>query len=89
MCCCSTSGFASAIYATHGKSYKILAGADLYVASGTFSDWSYGARGVASFVFELRPARGGGGFVLPPEEIVPTCEESLAAVLELAELSES
>jgi hypothetical protein len=78
---------ATAIYTTHGKSYRTIAGADLYPASGTFSDWSYGARGVTSFVFELRPQKG-TGFVLPPEEIVPTCDETFAAILELADLVE-
>ena len=77
---------ASAIYATDGKAYKVQSGAELYPASGTLSDWAYGAQGSTSFVMELRPAPGGGGFVLPPEEIVPTCEESLAAVLELSSL---
>ena len=77
---------ASAIYASDGKSYRVQSGAELYPASGTLSDWAYGDQGIWSFVFELRPAPGGGGFVLPPEEIVPTCEESLAAVLELAGL---
>ena len=40
--------------------------------------------GVASFVIELRP-RGGSGFVLPPDQIMPTCDEGLAAVLALGE----
>jgi len=74
---------ASAIYATHGKRYKVIDGAKLYPASGTLMDWVYGEREAASFVVELRPARG-DGFVLPPEQIVPTCEESLAATLALA-----
>ncbi len=48
-------------------------------------DWAYGERGVLSFLIELRPSAGKGGFVLPPEQIAPTCDESLAAVLELAD----
>ena len=75
---------ASAIYATHGKRYEVIDGARLYPASGTLMDWVYGEREAASFVVELRPARG-DGFILPPEEIVPTCEESLAATLALAQ----
>lgn len=75
----------SAIYAEHGHRYEIGSGAGLYKASGTFFDWAYGDQGALSFVIELRPARGRGGFVLPPSQIVPTCEESLAAVLEVAE----
>lgn len=74
----------TAIYVTHGKEYKIQSGAELYPASGTFTDWAYGEAGAVSFIIELRPKRR-GGFVLPPEEIKPTCEESYAATLELAE----
>jgi hypothetical protein len=48
------------------------------------SDWMYGVAGALSYTVELRPGRGGrSGFVLPPEQIVPTCDEALAAVLEL------
>jgi hypothetical protein len=75
----------SAIYAEHGQRYEIGSGAGLYKASGTFTDWAYGDQGALSFVVELRPSRGRGGFVLPPAQIIPTCEESLAAVLEVAE----
>lgn len=73
---------ASAIYATHAKTYKLQAGADLYAAGGTLMDYGYAERGALSFTIELRP-NGGKGFVLPPEQIVPTCDESLAALLEL------
>ena len=79
---------ASAIAAAHGERYRIGSAPEiLYAAGGTMSDWVYGEAGAVSFTVELRPpmGRGGGGFVLPPEQIVPTCEESLAAVLELAE----
>jgi hypothetical protein len=73
---------AEAIAATHGERYRPMSGESLYPASGTLMDWAYGAHGVASFVIELRP-RGGTGFVLPPAQIVPTCDEGLAAVLAL------
>ncbi len=77
----------SAMYAEHEHAYKILAGSGLYPAGGTLSDWVYGEKKALSFTVELRPGgnRGRGGFVLPPEQIVPTCDESLAAVLELAD----
>jgi hypothetical protein len=76
----------TAMYAAHGERYEILPGSELRVgASGTLSDWTYGERGVLSFVVELRPPMGRGGFVLPPEQIIPACEESFAGVLELAE----
>ncbi len=68
----------------HGKRYRLMPGEQLYPASGTLLDWVYGERGAISFVIELRPT-GGGGFVLPPEQIVPTCDEGLVAVLELGE----
>lgn len=75
---------ASAIYDTHGETYRVMSGRDLYPASGTMIDWAYGEHEAVSFVFELRP-NDRRGFVLPPEEIIPTCDESYAAVLELAE----
>jgi carboxypeptidase A4 len=73
-----------AIAAAHGERYRPMSGESLYPASGTLMDWAYGTHGVASFVIELRP-RGGTGFVLPPDQIVPTCDEGLAAVLALGE----
>jgi carboxypeptidase T len=77
---------ASAMFATHGERYQIRRGADLmFGASGTLGDWVYGEAGALSLLVELRPPPGRGGFVLPPDQIVPTCEENLAAVLELAE----
>jgi len=77
-------GMAKAIRAEHKERYRLMPGESLYPASGTMLDWAYGERGAASFVIELRP-RGGSGFVLPPDQIVPTCDEGLAAVLSLGE----
>lgn len=74
----------TAIASTHGKRYKAQAGSDLYVAGGVMTDWAYETTGAKSFVIELRP-RGGNGFVLPPEQIRPTCDEALAAVVALGE----
>jgi carboxypeptidase T len=70
-----------------GQRYAIRPGSTLQRgAGGTAADWSYGTQGALSFLIELRPTSGSeGGFVLPPEQIVPTCEDSLAAVLELAD----
>ena len=75
---------ASAIAQAHGKRYKLMSAAELYAAGGTALDWSYEKGGAYGFTIELRPT-GGSGFVLPPEQIVPTCDEGLAAVLALAE----
>ncbi|HEY5923468.1 MAG TPA: M14 family zinc carboxypeptidase [Kofleriaceae bacterium] len=72
---------ASAIYAQHQKRYALMQGIELYAAAGTMSDWAYGEAEAMSFTIELRPKMGRGGFVLPPEEIRPTCDEGLAAVL--------
>jgi hypothetical protein len=73
---------ASAMVAAHGTPYKLIQGVELYPSSGTTSDWMYGVVHAMSYGIELRP-RGGKGFVLPPEEIRPTCDEALAAVLAL------
>lgn len=73
---------ASAIYATHQTQYRLMRGVELYTSAGTMSDWMYGEAGAVSFTIELRP-RGGTGFVLPPDQIRPTCDEGLAAVLAL------
>jgi len=75
---------ASAMFAAHEKRYVLQSGADLYAAAGTATDWAYGDAEALSFTIELRPSgRGRNGFVLPPEEIKPTCDEGFAAVLEL------
>lgn len=73
---------ASAIFAVDGRRYRLIRGIELYPASGTASDWTYGELGATAFTIELRPG-GRGGFVLPPDQIRPTCDEGLAAVLAL------
>jgi hypothetical protein len=77
---------ASAMFATHQVPYKLQSGAELYAAAGTMSDWAHGEAGALSFTIELRPSMGGrgaGGFVLPPAQIKPTCDEGMAAVFAL------
>lgn len=56
----------------------------LYTASGTSTDWAHHAVGAIAFIIEVRPI-GFPGFELPPQEIIPTCQENLAAFLYLAE----
>jgi len=73
---------ASAIFAAHRNRYRLMRAVELYTASGIMSDWMYGRAGALSYTVELRPGRG-GGFVIPPSEIEPTCDEGLAAVLAL------
>ncbi|MDB4963341.1 MAG: putative carboxypeptidase, partial [Myxococcales bacterium] len=73
---------ASSMFAAHGTRYALMSAVELYPASGTMLDWMYGEAAASSYTVELRPRRG-TGFVLPPEEIRPTCDEGLAAVLAL------
>lgn len=79
----------NAILATFGVSYT--AGptyTTIYPASGSSGDWCYGAgstpRKILAWGWELRDT-GANGFILPPDQIIPTGEENFAAVLTLAE----
>ena len=75
---------ASAIYSQHEKRYVMKSGEELYASSGTMSDYMYGEAKALSYTIELRPQSGGyKGFVLPPEQIRPTCDEAFAAVMAL------
>lgn len=56
----------------------------LYAAAGTFIDWAHDEQNATAILTELRPA-GEPRFELPPEEILPTCEENLPALMHLAE----
>jgi len=56
----------------------------IYQASGGSVDWVYGDQGRFGFTIELRDT-GTYGFQLPPEQILPTCEENLPAILHLSE----
>ncbi|KAJ3085095.1 hypothetical protein HK102_000323 [Quaeritorhiza haematococci] len=76
------------IYGVHQKKYVSEREIDLYKASGTASDWFYGKevneflgghKRLYAYTIELRPSAddggwGGEGFILPPEQIVPTGE---------------
>ena len=72
---------ASAMYIPHETRYRLMPSVQLYPAGGTMSDWLYGDAGAMSYTVELRPQRA--GFVLPPDQIRPTCDEGLAALLAL------
>ena len=72
----------SAIADEHDTRYRLIRGVELYPAAGTMTDYMYGEVGALSYTIELRP-RSGSGFVLPPDQIKPTCDEGLAAVLAL------
>lgn len=53
-------------------------------AAGSAKDWVYGSMGIKyAFVFELRDT-GDKGFLLPKEQIIPTAEETFAAIHSLS-----
>lgn len=75
----------SAITGVHGEPYPHGASGEiLYSVSGAFNDWTY-ANGALGYTIELRPATPNPGFILPPEEILPTCEENFAGAMAMAE----
>ena len=57
----------------------------LYPASGVEPDFVFGELGALSWTIELRPeGQGGGGFILPPDQIVPTGQENLPGFIAMA-----
>ncbi len=74
-----------AIYAVHQMQYDYgPIYSTIYQVSGGDVDWYYDARNIFAFVTELRDT-GTYGFLLPPDQIVPTCEENFAAAIVLAQ----
>lgn len=61
----------------------------LYQASGCSVDYVYGTQNRYSMTIELRPDSGNPGFVLPPNQIIPTCEENLPPILYLSRWASS
>ena len=62
--------------ATTGHGYAPLRAIDFYIATGSSIDYAYGVNKVpAAYGVELR---GGPSFYLPPEQILPTCQENWA-----------
>jgi len=74
-----SAAMADAIYSVHGKVYTDQPAHDLYPCSGITTDWVYGDQGILSWTPELRDT-GQYGFLLPPEQIIPTGEENFEAV---------
>jgi len=84
--------YAADILASSGFNYTSQKSIQLYVTTGTASDWYYddeayknqankGGYRVASYTVELRPLNANqGGFLLPPAQIVPTGKENWAAI---------
>lgn len=58
----------------------------IYPAAGAASDWTYGDQGVNGVSFELRDV-GQFGFLLPADQILPTCQENYPAAVYLANRS--
>ena len=56
----------------------------IYVASGTASDWSFGALGSVGYGMEMRDT-GAFGFALPADQILPTAQENFQLALTFAE----
>jgi len=84
-------GMKNAIYSIHKVSYTSEHGGDLYLAAGGGDDWGYmkgktppSKSGYLSYTIESRDT-GQHGFILPPNQIIPTGEENLAAVKYMAE----
>ncbi|XP_074421453.1 carboxypeptidase B2 [Larus michahellis] len=76
---------ARAIKRTTKKIYRPGPGAKtIYLAPGGSDDWAYDLGIKYSFTIELRDT-GTYGFLLPPQEIEPTCLEAFSAVKEIAQ----
>ncbi|XP_060066210.1 carboxypeptidase B-like [Ylistrum balloti] len=74
-----------ALEAVHGTKFEHGSIANIiYVASGSSADWTYGKQDIKySYGVELRD-RGEYGFLLPADQIIPSGEETLQAVIALA-----
>ena len=78
---------AGLIHDVHSAGYTAKQASTLYCASGDLTDWAYGTKQIPSFTIELRPSGSdipGGGFLLPTDQILPTCEENWPAAVYLA-----
>lgn len=73
-------GMADAIRSVHGTNFTPQPAYALYLASGTSLDWAWDEAGAFGFTYELRDT-GQNGFILPPEQIVPSGEEILESLL--------
>ncbi|MCA1439904.1 zinc carboxypeptidase [Ensifer sp. IC4062] len=76
----------SLIQGVHGKVYVPQQSSALYPTAGDTTDWTYGTYGIPSFTIELRPRTfQEGGFILPPNQILPTWEENRPAAFRFIE----
>jgi len=79
-----------------GRVYTSQKSIDLYITTGTASDWFYGdkikqclGRRTYGYTIELRPAGANPGFQLPASEIVPTGQENYPAFLKFVQFAGS
>jgi len=72
-------GISYEISRNSGKAYTSQRSIDLYITSGTASDWYYEEGIWAAYTIELRDT-GQYGFVLPPAQIIPTGNEIWASM---------
>ncbi|KAG8558748.1 hypothetical protein GDO81_017135 [Engystomops pustulosus] len=76
---------ASELKKKHGTVYRVGSFANLlYEASGTSQDWVHDLGVQFSYTIELRD-NGTYHFILPEDQIQPTCEETMAGVLTIIE----
>ena len=73
-------GIAERIASVNGASFNPIPAHGLYLASGTSLDWAWDEANVYAFTYELRDT-GEFGFILPPDQIIPSGEEILESFL--------
>ncbi len=75
--------YATLAESVHGKIYRPGQGSfTLYVVSGDFNDYAYGATGALALTPELRPGKASqGGFLLPEGLIQANNEENMSSAL--------
>ncbi|MGE0479232.1 MAG: M14 family zinc carboxypeptidase [Phycisphaerae bacterium] len=80
----------SLIEAVHGSNYVVgPTYTTIYPASGASIDWTYGVANTLAFAYELRPDSPTPGFLLPADQILPTCEEVFPALIYQADYASS
>jgi len=77
---------AKSLEAVHGTKYQVGSSVDLlYAAAGGTEDWMRGVAGIKfAYCYELRD-EGHHGFILPPDQIIPSGEETFASVKTMVE----
>uniref|UniRef100_A0A8H7TQW8 Peptidase M14 domain-containing protein n=1 Tax=Bionectria ochroleuca TaxID=29856 RepID=A0A8H7TQW8_BIOOC len=75
-------GVASAIAGVNGLEFSVgPTCTDLYQTAGSSTDWAFDVAGAEfSWLVELRPTAAEGGFVIPPENILPSGAEHWAGI---------